>query len=273
MDLERFIYAFNLSTTLTVHDVYEKCSVINNGRSKDINYADCVSLYDVVSTFNKSYLDYSKDTDRFRKILSELGEEVNYISHKISRDYSFLWLEVYKPFNIEGDYALVYFINDNGNFYATINNGKRLSSKNYMIKTLELDTTSECLDIVSRNDLFLEGYADLKDKFIFGDGTTVLFSKVNGDLLDSFETFTLTFGNSYMNSCDFIEVKFRLGEDFKILYDHSKVVLYDEEITNIDKKKSIINELLSGIYIHSDKLNCLYKNNSSENAVLRKEGK
>lgn len=272
MDLERFIYDFNLSTTLSVKDVYEKCFVINNGRCQEINYTDCFSLFEVVSVFNKSYHEYLKDKDNFKKILSELGEEVNYISHKISPEYSFLWLEVFKPFNIDGDYAFVYFINDNGNIYASINNGKRLFSKDYKSKTLDLDTTSECLDIVSRNNLFLEGYDDLKNKFIFGDGTTVLFSKIDGDLLDGINTFTLTFGNSYLNSTDFIEVKFRLGEDFKILYDESKVELRDEEITNIDRKKSIINELLSGINIHSDKLNGLYKNNNRD-VILRKENK
>lgn len=272
MDLNKFIYDFNLSTTLSIKDVYEKCFVINNGRSKDINYTDCISLYDLVSIFNKNFLDYLKDMDNFKKIVGSLGEEVNYIFHKVSQDYSFLWLEVFKPFHIDGDYAFAYFINDNGRERVSINNGKRLFSKSYMSKVLELDSSSECLDIVSRNNLFLEGFKDLENKFIFGDGTTVLFSKIDGSLLDGFDTFTLTFGNSYLNSYDFIEVKFRLGEDFRVLYDDSKVVLHDEEITNIDKKKSIIDELLSGIYVHSDKLNGLYKE-SSKGFVYRKENK
>ena len=275
MDLSRFIYDFNLFSTQTVADIYEGCSIINNGRAKEINYGNCVSLYDVVERFNKSYLDFLKDSCQFREIIGSLGEDVSYALHSASDDFISLCLDVSKPrFDIfDDEYAVVYFVNKCGNFYAFANNGRRIFDEGYKCNTANVDSDSvcNCLNVVKNNNLFLEAYKDLKSKFIFGNGTTVIFSKIGGSLLGELSTFTLTFGNSYMNSTDFIEVKFRLGESLEILYDESKVEIGDEEITDMDKKRKIIKELLSSIYVNSDKLNGLYKNNDSEKVYMKED--
>ena len=83
---------------------------------------------------------------------------------------------------------------------------------------------------------------------------------------------SLSFGNGYLNSNDFIEVKFKLGEKLRILYGSSKVTLDDEDIKNKEEKKRIIDELLDGLYINCEYLCGLYRIKESEKALRKKDG-
>lgn len=243
MDLSNFIYDFNLVTTLTVRDIYESCSAINNGRKIKINYQNCISLYGLVEIFNKSYMKYIEDKDNFKNILSQLGKEIRYCHHSVSDDFTSICLEVFETYpNIFSEkYSIVYFVNNDGNYYVSANNGRRMFDKQYKSTRVDLDECSiiSCLDFAKKHNLFLEGLRDLEEKFVFGNGTSVLFTKIDGDMFDKLSTFTLTFGNSYMNSTDYIEVKFRLGESLEIIYDESKVTMDDEEILDSEIKKRL----------------------------------
>lgn len=275
MDLERFIYDFNLFSTETVKDVQQGCLIINNGRKREIDYGNCVSMYDIADRFNKSYLDFLKDSCQLKEIIEQLGEEVSYISHIASDNFTSLCLDVSKPYSdvFDEKYAIVYFFNNNGNCFVSSNNGINRFDENYKARQVEFDEASigECLDIVKKNGLFLDAYKDLRTKFVFGNGTNVIFSKIDGKLLDELTTFTLTFGNSYMNKEDIIEVKFRLGDNFGIIYDESKVIIGDEEITDSKKKHQIINELLSSIYVNADRLSGLYQSHDEKKVFLKEE--
>lgn len=273
MDLSNFIYDFNLFSTETVNDIQQGCLIINNGRRREIDYWNSVSLYELVEKFNKSYLDYLKDGFKLKNVIEPLGEDVSYISHIASEDFTSLCLDVSNPHSTVFDErnVLVYLVNNSGDYYAFADNGRRRSDEKYKSDRVLLDYGSIVtgLDIVKRNCLFLDAYKDLKNKFIFGNGTTVIFSKIEQELFDELSTFTLTFGNSYMNREDFIEVKFRLGDNLEILYDESKVIIYDEEITDIEKKKQVIKELLSSLYVNRDRLNGLYQNHDDKKVFVK----
>lgn len=277
MDLKDFIYDFNLVSTLTAKEVYESCSIINNGREKDINYQDCISLYEIVSIFNDEYLNYIKDQKELKRITSLLGKDVVYGNHGVSGNFTFLLLGVHNPYPdiFDEDYGEIYIANKDEEYFVSVNNGRKWSDSKYKYKiaSFNIEIIKSCLDIVRRNNLFLEGYRDLVNKFVLGNGTTVAYAKIDGDILDKLDTFTLTFGNSYMNSSDYIEVKFRLGEKLEVLYDESKVILHDEEINDSDRKKKIIQELISSIYIHSDKLNDLYRSTDNKKVYVKEDKK
>ena len=113
------------------------------------------------------------------------------------------------------------------------------------------------MDFVQKYNLFLESYYDLKNKFIYGDGTTVLFSRINGEIFDELKTFELSFGNVYFNSKDNINVIFNLGKNFSIDYDVSKVVLEQEEVKE-DKKESI-DKLVNNLFVDSMRLTPMYE--------------
>ena len=68
MDLEGFIYEFNLVSTLTVKDVYEWACVLNNNTCKDIDYSNSISLYHLVESFYKLYILYKIDYDKLPKL-------------------------------------------------------------------------------------------------------------------------------------------------------------------------------------------------------------
>lgn len=274
MDLTTFIYDFNLATTTTDKDKYEICSIINNGRKRKIDYQNCISLYNVVEIFNNAYIKYMEDKDEFNNLLSNLGEDILYGYHHISDDYTFLCLEVLKPkpdvFFLE--YTIIYLINNENFYYGYANNGLKITDSEYKTKEINLDEgdIKSCIDIVKKHHLFLECFENLRNKQVLGDGTTVVFTKIDDDICNQLKTFTLTFGNSYMNREDYIEVKFKLGEKLKILYRNSKVIIDDEKIIDLELKKKIINDLISGIYIHFDYLNELYKQDVSENILMKK---
>lgn len=276
MELTTFIYDFNLATTMTAKDVYERCQIINSGREREIDFKTSVSLYDMVDRFNTAYLAYTLESDEFKNILKSLGKEVIYGYHSISEGFAWLILDVFDPSfeAFEGRQAIVNFINRNGDeYFVNTDNGERRFSKDFRSKGVDIEEEriKTCLDIVRCHNFFLEGFRELRNKFIFGNGTTVVFSKIDGDVLGELSTFTLTFGNSYMNSSDFIEVKFRLGEKLRILYGSSKVTLDDEEIKEKNEKKRIIDELLNGIYVNSDKLCSLYKVNLQEKILGKRD--
>lgn len=274
MDLSCFVYDFNLVTTNTAKDVYESCLIINKGRKEKIDYQDCISLYSVIEIFNNSYMRFIKDINELNKILERLGKDIEYGFHTISKDFISFCIGVNKPYKhvFDEDFAVVYFVNNENNYYVNATNNRRFFDEKYKSKNVEIneDDIINCLNIVKEHNLFLEGYKDLKNKFIFGNGTTVLFSNIEGEVLDKLTTFTITFGNSYMNTTDYIEVKFKLGESLEIIYGESKVIIDDKEIDDLSKKIKIVNELLSELYIHSDKLNGLYKS-CNEEMILRKK--
>lgn len=275
MDLTNFIYDFNLATTMTAKDVYEVCTIINAGRKKDIEYQDSLSLYEIVERFNQVYQDYLLDIDTLKEVFNPLGKNVLYGYHSLSEGFAWLVLDVVEPAKevFDAQHAVVNFINRNDDeYFVNADNGERRFSKDFISKGVDIDKENikKCLDIIRNHDLLLDSFRELRNKFVFGNGTTVVFSKIDGDVFDRLTTFTLSFGNSYMNSSDFLEVKFRLGKKLKILYGSSKVAIEDEEIKDKDEKKIIIDELLQGVLINSDKLSNLYKIKEEEKILEKR---
>lgn len=276
MNLDNFIYDFNLATTKTVVDGYERCEVINMARKREIIYQDCVSLYDIVKKFNEVYQTFALENKDFNEILSQLGDEVWYEYHSLNEEYSVIVFNVFKPFKniLDNHQAVVSFINRGEDYYANANNGKKLFDSGYVSNALNIceEEISSCFELVKKYDLFFESFKELKNNMVFGNGTTVIFTKIDGNITDKLSEFTLSFGNSYLNYGDFIEVKFRLGKTLKILYGKSKVALKDEEIKNYQTKKKIIDELLQKIYVNNENLGEFYKVKEKEKEKVRKRG-
>lgn len=214
MELTNFIYDFNLVTTKTANDVYESCVIINTGREKEIDYSNSVNLADLVRIFNDSYKRYLTDKDNLNRIVNKLGDKSYYFEHFTNKDFSLVTLEVINPFfNIfDEKKAFIRFIKRNGAYYAKAANGTNCFQMNYKEKVLALDNNDikTSLEIVKKNNLFLKSVSDLSCKYIFGNGTTTIVSLIAGDVLEKLTTFTLSFGNSFLNSTDFIKIIFKL---------------------------------------------------------------
>lgn len=274
MNLNNQIYDFNLAFTNTVSDVYEICRVINNGRTKEIDLNDSVSLYDIVKNFYDARKAFNIEKDTLLELFNRLGDKVSYIHHSISDDFESLSLEVSKPFTcvFDSSYSIATLVRYHDEYHVMIDNGFNMHDKRYKKKDVEFDAEmlKKYFDFLERHDLFLESFRELQNKFIFGNGTTVLFSKIDGDLFDDDNIFTISFGNNYFNTYDFIEIKFRLGESLEILYDQSKVVIREEEVNSIEECRRIIDELLNSVYLNREYLMGLYRSNDKEKIIEKR---
>lgn len=258
MNLKRFIYEFNLVSTQTITETEELFHVLSRKETKEIDYSNSISLYHLVELFNKLYLFFEKDYQKLEKI--DLGECIEFLNFYKSSDYRLLEFRIVNPNKeiCDVEETLLYLIEDNEKIFSFVTNNLNFFAENYYRKDGELneELVKKYLDLAEKHSLFLDAYKYFKNKFIFGNGTTVLFSKVNGVLLKKLDTFEVSFGNQYFNTSDYINIPFILGENFDIDYDSSEIIFHLEKQEN---KKEIIDELINKVCITCNKLSDVYK--------------
>lgn len=270
MDLERFIYSFNLVTTLTIKDSKEWVCILNNENEKEIDYSNSINLYHLVESFNRYYCFFKNDYQSLTKL--NLGTEMEILkfnsvtSNSDSYRDLIIYIDTPNKYVCNHYEALLYLSSHNEKIQSYITNGLNCWDDCYYRKELELDekTCKEYLDFGDKYGLLIDSYDFLRNKFIFGNGCTVLFSKINGKLNGMLNDFVITFGNLYFNSEDYIEVVFKLGEDLSIDYDTSKVIFNNLEYTD---KKDIIDKLINNLYISRSKLSNMYLNDKTRKLV------
>ena len=67
MNLEKFIYEFNLASTMVAKDNVGWAYILNNKINKEIDYENSISFYNLVDSFNKLYLKFKNDYDKLDK--------------------------------------------------------------------------------------------------------------------------------------------------------------------------------------------------------------
>lgn len=256
MDLSNFIYHFNLSTTLTVTDVHELCYVINNKTGKEVDTSNSISFYHLVESFNKLYNLFLNDYQKLSKL--DVGKNIELIRYSSYDDYRILTLYIEEPKKeIVDDYETIMYICEKyKETYSIVTNNINPFDDDYYNKKVNLpeELIREYLDFGKKYESFFESYHKLENEFIYGNGTTVLFSKVNGKF-PNFTSFELTFGNAFFNGEDYIKVLFNLGENLSIDYDQCELKLHSFETpTDATTKVKIIDTLLKELYINKEKL-------------------
>ena len=255
MNFERFIKEFNLATTLTITDRKEFCRV--NPKFNEIDYSNSISFYQLVELFNKLYLEFEKDYKEIKQGLGEYMFFSGFYQYDNTR-YAMIYLD--NPIKEICDYeeTLLNITETDGKFESFITNDINPFDKNFYRKSVELDEelSKQYLDFLQKHDCFLQSYYLLKNHFIFGNGTTVLFSSIEGELLEKLKTFVLSFGNNYFNTADSIEILFNLGEELSIDYDSCKIVM---DLKKIENKKQYIDELVNNLFINRSKLPVMYE--------------
>lgn len=265
MNLERFIYEFNLASTMVAKDNIDWACILNNKIDKKIDYDNSISFYHLVDSFNKLYLKFKNDYDQLDKW--NLGEYIKVLDVYSNEDendlYRSLAIYIDNPDKIIGDYdeTLLYVVEKNGEIYGRITNNLNYFDKNYYNRkiNIDVDKASKYLDFFLKYKLFIDSFDYFRNRTIFGNGTTMIFSKIDGDIFDSGCKFELSFGNAFFNYEDYIKVVFELGSELRINYDDSIVIF---ESKKIDDKKDIIDKLINNLYIHNSKLSKLYDNDN-----------
>ena len=261
MNLERFIYEINLVTTLTITNSMEWAYTLNNNLDKKIDYSNCISLYDLALLFNKLYLSFKEDYEKLPKL--NLGEEIELWRYSSFNDFRKMLIYIWEPKkDVCDNYeAFLYLEENNKEIYNHITNCLYPWKDDYFRRDIILDkeTTLNYLDFGEKYGSLIESYYFLKNKSIIGNGYTLLFSKINGNLLESLSSFEISFGNVSLNSEDYINIVFNLGNNFYIDYNSSKVVF---DLTIQKEKQELIDKMLKSIYINIDKLPDIYKVNN-----------
>jgi len=253
--LENFIYRFNLVTTLTK----KRGEINSNFKNNEIDFSNSTNFYHLVESFNKLYLLFKKDYENLSKL--DLGENVElwefYKDEK--NNYKCLTIYIDNPKKEICDYEEIILLlyEEDGKVHSRVTNNLSYLDKNYFNKELNLDEkkVENYLSFGEKYQLFIDSYYKLKDCFVFGDGTTVLFTKINGRLLENLSTFKLTFGNAFFNSCDNVKISFNLGEKLDILYEKSELMF---DLEKQEPEKEIIDKLVNDLYINNTKLPQMY---------------
>ena len=261
MNLEKFIYEFNLASTMVSKDNVDWACILNNKINKEIDYENSISFYNLVDSFNKSYLKFKNDYNKLDKW--NLGKYIQVLDvySKEGEDGLYRSLVIYidSPDKKICDYdeTLLYIVEKNGDIYGRITNNLNYFDKNYYNKKIDIDKdkASKYLDFFLKHKLFFDAYDFFKIRTILGNGTTMIFSKIDGDLFDEYLKFELSFGNAFFNYEDYIKVVFELGNELRINYNDSMVIF---ESKMVDDKKDIIDTLVNNLYIHRCKLSKLY---------------
>lgn len=258
MDIKRFIYEFNLVSTDTVKDRYEWSNIINNNIDVNINYKNCISLYYLVDSFNKLYLKFKRDG-------------VVYPNIGIDSDIKFGWYDgdnnsKYERFTMFiNNSDILYFerVNDIYRCYCAYGDVSLEDDRNEFKLSLCDEDIKKYLEFGSKYDVLIDGYNYFKDRQIFGNGTSMIFTKIDGNLFNCCDNFGISFGNVSMNSEDYINIIFKLGDKLEIDYDNSIVKLSGDLI---EDKNMIIDDFVKKIYINKDRI---YSSNNIYNNVKK----
>lgn len=222
-----------------------------------INYENTISLYKLASSFNELYLKFKKEYDQLDK-LYECGKFNiltfdKYVYNNIN--YRTLIVDVSND-NIGYERASLLFLKEKNQeikTYVTNNIIFNPDNKGYYRENLNLDSSKvkAYLDLCEKYQVLFEPYNCLKNKFIFGDGTNVLFSKIVGSLANGLDYFEFEYGSVYINASYTIKLFINLGENFGIDYSKSEVI-WNEEKIDVDKK--VLKILFNETYINQSYL-------------------
>ena len=246
--LEDLIKEFNLLYTDTLtRDNF--CRVGFDSKKELVNLKNSITLYKLISEFNKNYNEFIADYNALDKF--DFKEYIEIIGFRKRDNYKELW--IWAPDVIgKGDSIIKMVEKDNQIFTICTNDANSEYEKYYCTKlAYDKNKVKAYLDLFEKYEKFLNQYKYLKHQMIFGDGCTTMFSKIEGELLENLNTFKVCLGNNYFNTYDFIEIFVNLGKDIEI--DYSKV---DLDINTIDEqtKKEDAEKILKKVYINKKRL-------------------
>ena len=249
LDIDNFLKECNLIFTNTV-TVREE---LINTKGKKANYDNCITLFQLVYSFNKLYTMFKKDLDKLEKL--NLGEKIELISTGKAdiRNTPFRYAKFYieKPNFIDKENTTLLINETNGELKAYIENDQR----NYEeVNIKNLDLFKKYLDLFEKYEELIDTYNFLKCAKIKGLGCCGLFTTIDNyrsNLLEGLNEFEISFGRTSMFSEDFANIAFNLGPKLSINKEKCKFKISNELIPLTSKGYG---KLLKRIYVNNDNL-------------------
>lgn len=270
MNIKEFEYRFNLASTHTAKDIKEWCDILSDNLNVPIKKENTISLYDFVNSFNKIYKYFKRDLAMLPKY--DFGKSISLMRYgeknEDTNNKEFLMLYIDEPnksiVNDTGTQLLVW-VKDN-EYESYVTNDLGLLTKKHYFKRVYIDKNvmRKYLDFFKKYNSFIEVFERIHSSAIFSNGTSVIFFKIEGDIMKKLNKITLEFGNYFLSDSEDFEIPILLGDNIAIDYNNSKIRCHELEEKN---KAEIIDYLLKNIYVHRNDLSTVYEK-KEENKVL-----
>ncbi len=251
--LEEYIKECNLVFTDTISRL-DLCRVDFDVEQVTANYANSVSLLNLISSFNKLYLSFKEEYEQLEKLnLGKTIEVLDFSKFNMNDDnYRVLVFYINIPKITNHEETILYLREINGDIKPFVTNNINVFDKNYYKENISLheDIAKKYLDLFEKYKELLNAYNYLKNSQILGDGTNSMFTTIdnyNSNLLEELKNFTISFGSEYFNTEYWVELSIKLGNDFGIDYDKSKIILDNQ---NIKADIEVCEKVLTKVHIN-----------------------
>lgn len=258
MDYSKYIKLFNYLFTDTV----SKNRPIPDIDSVTVNYDNCVSLYDLITSFNRLHENIMKEYNELDKIDFGKPFQVHSFSkgkNLYGKDYRGISLTGINSPIVGGEEMDLHISESEGKFNYFISSISGDSSKFKRIK-LDDEKVVKYLDLYEKYQDLLKLFVRLKDaQLYYFNGLASLYIHIDNDraityyrdITSNLNSIRLTLISHYFEYDEHFELAFNLGEKITFDSEHSCAV--------IDFKKHEINEeeainLLKNIYLNVNHL-------------------
>lgn len=177
---------------------------------------------------------------------------VRYYSNKNNNYESLvIFVDNYNDKKFINGEGILYLCQDHGIYKCYLTNGLLTYDEGLCKKFLSLsdEDIKKYLEFGSKYDILIDGYNYFKNRQIFGNETSMIFTKIKGNLFNECYTFEISLGNASMNCEDYINIIFKLGDKLEIDFDNSIVKLSGEIIRD---KSMIIDQFVKNIYVNKN---------------------
>ena len=274
-NLENSLKMFNLffTDTLSMNNID---NTIGNINDLEIDNSDCITLYDLIKSFNRMHISFMKEYSELDKL--DLGKIV-----EINRFYKFsnsngepsrlLDMNIYQPYMSGLSYTFLCLYECNGVSMPYITNDISCMSDNgYYRRKIKLNPrkVKKYLDLFENYQLVLELYRHLKNNEIYSNGVFSLstnIESVNDLFTDDMSSFSIKIKFNIENE---INITVNLGEELSINPSKSYISLGNEDIS-LDNEYGINilkNILIQGKYLGKEFNSDLKKDASVKVKIL-----
>ena len=238
------------TNTVTEHDF---CYVGFDLDKVEVNYDNCISLYDLLVTFNKLHHSFIKEYETLDNL--DLAEKIYFMYYRQyddnSRTISF-YLKGIKDYNKCGK-PNIYMQEENGEYEAFY-----LSDYDHIDLDIDTEIIKKYLDLFDKYRDLYDVYNRLKYIRIFCNDIVSLYTNINnnndmelGDILNEMKDFKICLLDHYHHAEDIFSFDFNMGDEIKINSDKTKVIINNKRIAVTEEE---IMGFLKSIYINTEYL-------------------
>ncbi len=258
--MENFKYNYNLATTLTETSCIQK--------EQSIDYSNSISLFDLVTIFNKAYLSFQKDLVSLPRLpISSYALYDSTVLEEDSKKAQKVTFLIPNPLRAEKGAVLNIYKTEDHLFYRVFTKSKWYYDEE-ATDALKLDPEliRKYLDLLYCHQDFFNAYNTLREAQVVGDGTHTLFTKISGDILNELSTLRLAGGSTYFMKDSSFSITYQLGENMGALQDSLKWTSSDE---SPKKDCHFVEDLAKELYINRSLLPSLFSKEKGK--ILQKK--